>query len=72
MRGPELALEDGLGKFKVCKTFLVSLQHVHAASEVIVYSSCVDSVSSQALLADLSRLKIASDGPGGLVGVEED
>ena len=72
MRGPELTLEDGLGKFKVCKTFLVSLQHVHAASEVIVYSSCIDGVSSQALLANLSRLEVASDGPGGLVGVEED
>jgi hypothetical protein len=72
MRGPELTLEDSLGKFKVCKTFLVSLQHVHAASEVIVYSSCVDGVSSQALLSDLPRLEVASDGPGGLVGVEED
>ena len=72
MRGAEFALEDGLGQFKVCKTFLVSLQHVHAAPEVIVYSGCVDGVTSQALLADLSRLKVASDGPGRLVSMEED
>ena len=72
VRGSKLALEDGLGQFKVCKTFLVSLQHVHAASEVIVHRSCVDGVSSQALLSDLSRLKVASDSPGRLVRVEED
>jgi hypothetical protein len=72
MRWSKLAFKDSLSKLEIGESLLISLKHIHTASKVIINCGCINSVSSKALLSNLSCLEIASQGPCWLIGVIQD
>ena len=62
---------DSIGQLEVSLGLLISLQNIHAATNVIVDCSCVHSVSTEAVLSNLSCLQVAAQSPSRLIDVEE-
>ena len=50
---------------------MIAFEHVHAASKVVVHSSSVDGIATEARLTDLSGLEEAAKSPSWLVNVVE-
>lgn len=65
----ELSVYDRIRKLKIGLGLLISLEHVHAATEIVINSSCVDRVSAEAFFSYLSCLQKASESPRRFVNV---
>jgi len=67
----ELTFKDGVRQLKVGQAFLVALQHVHAAAEVVVDCGRINCVPAKAFFSNLSRSQVATKGPCRLISVVE-
>ena len=50
---------------------MITLEHVHAASKVVIDSGSVDGIATKARLTDLSGLEEAAKSPSWLINVVE-
>ena len=67
----KFGVHDRIRQLEVGLCLLVALQHVHAAAQVIVHCGSVDSVATEAQLANFTRLQEAAQRPGRLIDMVE-
>ena len=68
---PKLSIHNRLGELEVSFSLLVALEHVHAASKVVVNCRCIYRVSSKRFFSDCTSLQIESQSPSWLFHVEK-